>query len=66
MLRALNGKRSNATYREIAAALFGLQITTQTGWKTHPIRGKTIRLVKDAVSMTNLGYLRLLRGRPLK
>jgi hypothetical protein len=63
MLRALDGHLSQATYREIASALFGSSVTSEKGWKTHPIRGKTIRLVNDAIRMVNRGYLKLLRGR---
>lgn len=64
MLKALDGRLSEASYREIASALFGPYAINEKGWKTHPIRGKTIRLVNDSVKMMNQGYLKLLRGRP--
>ncbi len=63
MLLALDGHLSKASYREIASALFGDGATSEKGWKTHPIRGKTIRLVNNAIKMVNRGYLKLLRGR---
>jgi hypothetical protein len=63
MLLALDGHFSQASYREIASALFDPSVTTEKGWKTHPIRARTIRLVNDAIKMVNRGYLKLLRGR---
>jgi hypothetical protein len=63
MLLALDGRLSQATYREIASALFGPSVTSEKGWKTHPIRGRTIRLVNDAMKIVNRGYFKLLRGR---
>ena len=63
MLLALDSHLSKASYREIASALFDASVTSEKGWKTHPIRGRTIRLVKDAMKMVNRGYLKLLRGR---
>jgi hypothetical protein len=62
MLRALDMRRANATYREIAASLFGAKAVAEHGWKTLPVRGRTIRLVQDANTMTDSGYLKLLRG----
>ena len=63
MLLAVDGRRSLASYREIASALFGKTVAIEKGWKTHPIRARTIRLVNDAMKMVNRGYLKLLRGR---
>jgi hypothetical protein len=63
MLLALDGHLSKASYREIASALFGTSVTKDKGWKTHPVRARTIRLVNDAIKMVNKGYLKLLRGR---
>jgi len=63
MLVALDGHLSKASYREIASVLFGDSVTSEKGWKTHPIRGRTIRLVNYAMRMVNRGYLKLLRGR---
>ncbi len=63
MLRALDGHLSQASYREIASALFGPSATKDKGWKTQPVRARTIRLVNDALKMASRGYLKLLRGR---
>jgi hypothetical protein len=63
MLRALDGRLSEATYREIAASILDPESSDEPAWKTHPVRGQTIRLVKDALAMMQRGYLRLLRGR---
>jgi len=63
MLNALDGHISQASYREIASALFDSSVAREKGWKTHPIRARTIRLVQDAMKMVNRGYLKLLRGR---
>jgi len=63
MLMALDGRLSVATYREIAAVIFGSQAAHEKGWKTTPVRGQTIRLVRDGFRMMNGDYLKLLRGR---
>jgi hypothetical protein len=63
MLRALDAHLAGATYREIAAALFGDEAVAEPGWKTAPVRARTIRLVQDAIAMMEGGYFDLLRGR---
>ncbi|WP_234729396.1 DUF2285 domain-containing protein [Acidocella facilis] len=63
MLRALDAHLAGATYREIAAALFGNEAAAEHGWKTSPVRARTIRLVQDAIAMMEGGYFNLLRGR---
>lgn len=63
MVRALDGRFSGASYREIAGVLFDIPWQSATEWKTSSIRGQTIRLVKDAQTMMHGGYLRLLAGR---
>ncbi len=63
MLRAFDLHRAQPTYRDIAAALFGPNAVAERGWKTLPVRGQTIRLVKDAKTMVYGGYLDLLRGK---
>lgn len=62
MVRALDGHQAQASYREIALALYGQAAVARYPWKTSSIRGQTIRLVKDAVFTTEGGYRRLLRG----
>jgi hypothetical protein len=63
MVRALDGRFSGASYREIAGVLFDTPRQSATEWKTSSIRAQTIRLVKDAQAMMHGGYLRLLAGR---
>lgn len=63
MVRALDGHQAQASYREIALALYGPAAVTSYPWKTSSIRGQTIRLVKDAVATMEGGYRKLLRGR---
>ncbi len=63
MVRALDGRFSGASYREIAEVLFDTPWQSATEWKTSSIRAQTIRLVKDAQTMMHGGYLRLLAGR---
>ena len=66
-LRALDGRLDDATYREIAGALFGDAGVSGRGWKSHDLRDRTIRLVRFGLGMMRSGYRRLLlypfRGR---
>jgi hypothetical protein len=62
MVRALDGHQAQASYREIALALYGHAAVARYPWKTSSIRGQTIRLVRDAVFTMEGGYRRLLRG----
>jgi hypothetical protein len=66
-LRALDGRLAEASYREIAGALFGAARVPGRGWKTHDLRDRTARLVRLGVAMMQGGYRRLLlypfRGR---
>ena len=63
MVRALDGHQAQASYREIALALYGPAAVARYPWKTSSIRGQTIRLVNDAVVTMEGGYRKLLRGR---
>jgi hypothetical protein len=63
MLRALDGHLTDASYREIAQALFGAQRVQREAWKTSSLRDQTIRLVKGGVDLVRAGYRKLLRGR---
>jgi hypothetical protein len=63
MVRAIDGRSSGATYREIAAVLFKTSRQSASEWKTSSIRAQTIRLVHDAHDMILGGYRRLLAGR---
>jgi hypothetical protein len=66
-LRALDGRLAEASYREIARALFGGAGVPERGWKTHDLRDRTVRLVRLGVAMMDGAYRRLLlypfRGR---
>jgi hypothetical protein len=59
-LRALDGRLEGASYREIAAVLFGAKAIPGSGWKSHDLRDRTIRLVRFGVDMMNADYRLLL------
>jgi hypothetical protein len=59
-LRALDGRLENATYRDIATALFGAPDVSGGAWKGHDLRDRTIRLVKFGFAMMRGGYRSLL------
>jgi hypothetical protein len=60
-LRALDAHLAGATYREIAEVLFGeARVPTGSSWKTHDLRGRTIRLVRAGLRLMRGGYLDLL------
>ena len=59
-LRALDGRLDDATYREIASALFGDVRMSDRGWKSHDLRDRTIRLVRFGFGMMRSGYRHLL------
>jgi len=59
-LRALDGRLDDATYREIACALFGDVGVCDRGWKSHDLRDRTIRLVHFGLGMMRSGYRHLL------
>lgn len=63
MLRAVDGRMNNATYREIADALFGATRVAGDPWKTSALRDATMDLVKDGFAMIDSGYRKLLRHR---
>jgi len=61
-LRALDAHLAGARYREIAEVLFGAaRVPTGSSWKTHDLRGRTIRLVRTGLRLMRGGYLDLLR-----
>jgi hypothetical protein len=59
-LRALDGRLDDATYREIASALFTHPGVSDRGWKSHDLRDRTIRLVRLGLGMMRSGYRQLL------
>jgi hypothetical protein len=60
-LRALDARQDGASYRTIAAALFGPERVPERGWKSHDLRNRTIRLVRSGQALMRGGYLDLLR-----
>lgn len=59
-LRALDGHLDNASYREIAEALFAIGEINGSAWKSHDARDRTIRLVRYGFSLMEGGYRLLL------
>jgi hypothetical protein len=59
-LRALDAVAAGASYRDIAIALSGKTAVTARPWKTHDLRDRTIRLVRDALKLMRGSYRHLL------
>jgi len=65
ILRALDGRLAGHSYRVIAQGLIGeTRVPTGSGWKTHDVRDRTIRLCRRGLELMRGGYLDLLRHRP--
>lgn len=60
VLRALDAREGGATYRAIAETLFGAARIPERAWKTHDLRGRTIRLVATGNNLMRGGYRKLL------
>lgn len=60
VLRALDGRRADASYRDIADVLFGLGDAAGRAWKGHDLRDRTRRLVHRGAYLMEVGYRRLL------
>ncbi|MDX0484463.1 DUF2285 domain-containing protein [Sinorhizobium medicae] len=61
MLRAIDGRAENATYRTIGETLFPRHQIDARSWVGHPVRETTIRLVRDGIKLVSGGYRALLR-----
>jgi hypothetical protein len=59
-LRALDGRLEDASYPEIAAALFNTTPISKRDWISHELRDQTGRVVRLGFSMMRGGYRRLL------
>ena len=59
-LRALDAHLDKASHRQIAEGLFGRDRIPERAWKTHDLRDRTIRLVRDGVGLMSGGYRQLL------
>lgn len=66
MLRAVDGRKQGASYREIAEVLYGTKRIRSEHWKTSALRGSVIGLVKGGLAMIAGGYRQLLRHRRRK
>ena len=60
MLQAVDGREQGATYREIAAVLFGAERVASDPWKTSALRDATMALVRDGKATIAGGYRGLL------
>lgn len=60
ILRALDGRLAGWSYRAIAEVLFG-GAPTGCEWKTHEMRGRTLRLCRRGFDLMHGEYLNLLR-----
>ena len=63
VLRALDARNENRSYRAIAEGLFGKKHIPERAWKTHDLRNRTIRLVQRGLALMRGGYRELLRPR---
>jgi hypothetical protein len=62
VLRGLDGWLERCSYREIAKVLFRPNsVPAGRGWKTHELRGRTIRLCSRGRELMHGAYLNLLR-----
>ncbi|WP_254703895.1 DUF2285 domain-containing protein [Roseovarius sp. THAF9] len=61
-LRAIDGRRAGATYREIAEAVFGAAPVNAITWKSAPLRDTVMRRTRSGLDLVAGGYRRLLLG----
>jgi hypothetical protein len=64
MLRALDGRAADGSYRDIAQHILSEDVTDSSAWRTAPARDVAIRLCRAATRLMRGGYLALLRRRP--
>jgi hypothetical protein len=60
ILRSLDGRLANRSYRAIAGVLFGY-VPTGADWRSHDLRSRTIRLCRRGRDLMLGEYLNLLR-----
>jgi len=63
MLRALDGRATDASYRDVAQHILGVDVNRSSAWRTAPARDVAIRLCRTAARLMRGGYLALLRRR---
>ena len=61
MLRALDGRRTGASQKSIASAIFQLAPMSRDEWQSAPARFATRSLLRDGLAMVAGGYRKLLR-----
>ena len=60
-LRARDGRRAHASYRQLAEGLFGpVRLRGDADWNSHDLRDRTIRLARLGSKLAQGGYRRLL------
>jgi hypothetical protein len=65
-LRVLDGRRSGATYQEIAEVVLGTDRVNATAWKTMPDRDTVMRRFRDGMNLVEGAYRTLLfQHRPM-
>jgi hypothetical protein len=60
ILRGLDGRLAGCSYRAIAEVLFG-RAPAGADWRSHDLRGRTIRLCRRGLDLMRGEYLNLLR-----
>lgn len=63
LMQAADGNADQATYREIALAIYGEDRVQAEPWKTSALRASVIALVRSAAALIDGGYHGLLRHR---
>lgn len=63
MFRAIDGREHDASQREIARVLFGIERVASEHWKTSSLREAVSGLLEYGDAMIGGGYLKLLRFR---
>ncbi len=63
MLQATDGRALDASYREIATAVYDEERVVAEVWKTSSLRDSVIGLVQGGIEMIAGGYRQLLRRR---
>ena len=63
MMQVADGNAHQATYREIAIAIYGEDRVRAEPWKTSALRASVIALVRSAAALIDGGYHDLLRHR---
>ena len=61
MLRALDARRTGASQKSIASAIFQLGPMSRDEWQSAPARFATRALIRDGLVMVAGGYRKLLR-----